>query len=69
MLGTAEILDTDIVKNASAEFKTLYDLSGYEGSTKTFNRALDAFDSVVDELEVEVQNTWIHRTLKESVNG
>ncbi len=70
LLGSAEILETDIVMNASAEFKTLYDLSSYEGSVKTFNRALDAFDAVVDEIEADIQNAWHHRMLEsEQENG
>lgn len=69
LLGTAEILETDLVMNASAEFKTLYDLTSYEGSVKTYNRAIDAFDAVVDELELEVQNAWAHRMPKETSNG
>jgi len=62
ILGQAEIPESDIVKNASAEFKTLYDLTSYDGSVKTYNRALEAFDAVVDELEQEVQATWAHKS-------
>lgn len=62
LLSTAEIPETDLVKNASAVFKTLYDLSSYEGSVKSFNRALEAFDSVVDDIEVEIQNAWMYAT-------
>lgn len=62
LLASAELPETDIVKNASAEFKTLYDLSSYDGSVRTFNRALEAFDAVVDEIEAQVQATWAHRT-------
>ncbi|CAB3770765.1 Iron-sulfur cluster carrier protein [Paraburkholderia humisilvae] len=58
LLARAEVLETDLVKNAAAEFKTIYDLTRYEGSTATFNRALESFDSVVDEIEAEIQNTW-----------
>jgi chromosome partitioning protein len=70
LLGTAEIIDTDLVMNAAAEFKTLYDLTSYEGSIKTFNRALDAFDAVVDEIEADIQNAWHSRTVEsEQDNG
>ena len=72
LLAKAEIPESDLVKNASAEFKTVYDLTTYDGSLKTFNRAIEAFDSVVDEIEVEVQNTWLHRvseTKEEKANG
>jgi chromosome partitioning protein len=69
LLGTSEILETDLVMNASAEFKTLYDLTTYDGSVKTYNRAIEAFDSVVDELELEIQSAWTYRTTKETANG
>ncbi|MET3135136.1 chromosome partitioning protein [Oxalobacteraceae bacterium GrIS 1.11] len=70
LLGTAEIIDTDIVMNAAAEFKTLYDLSTYDGSVRTLNRALDAFDAVVDEVEGAIQNAWYSRMLEsEKVHG
>lgn len=58
LLAAAEVLESDVVKNASAQFKTIYDLGNYEGSVKTFQRALDAFDGVVDELEAELQTIW-----------
>lgn len=68
LLATAEIIDTDIVMNASAEFKTVYDLSMYEGSVKTFNRALESFDGFVNEIEADIQNAW-HRRMLESEPG
>jgi chromosome partitioning protein len=58
LLARAEILDSDLVKNATAEFKTIYDLNKYEGSLQTYNRAIDSFDSVIDEVEAEIQNAW-----------
>lgn len=61
ILGNAEILDTDLVTNASAEFKTIYDISTYEGSQRTYNRAIESFDSVVDEIEIEIQNAWAYQ--------
>lgn len=61
VLGNSEILETDLVVNASAEFKTVYDLSSYDGSKRTYNRALESFDSVVDEIEIEIQNAWAYQ--------
>jgi chromosome partitioning protein len=61
LMARAEILDSDLVKNAAAEFKTIYDLSKYDGSAQTYNRALESFDSVVDEIESEIQNAWTLR--------
>jgi chromosome partitioning protein len=61
ILGNSEILETDLVMNASAEFKTVYDLHSYDGSMRTYNRAIEAFDAVVDEMEAEIQNAWMYQ--------
>lgn len=58
LVSDSEIIETDIVMNASAEFRTVYDIAQYEGSQRTLNRALESFDKVVDELESAVQNAW-----------
>lgn len=58
LLARAEVLESDVVKNATAEFKTIYDLSRYDGSTQAYNRAIDSFDSVLDEIEAELQHAW-----------
>ncbi|MCY0389894.1 AAA family ATPase [Robbsia sp. Bb-Pol-6] len=61
ILANGEMLESDVVKNSAAEFKTLYDLQGYDGSVRTYNRALEAFDAVVAEIENEVQQSWRRR--------
>lgn len=66
LLGTAEIPETDLVKNAYAEFKTIYDLESYDGSQRTYNRAIEAFNAVVAELDVSLQTCWAHREMKEA---
>jgi chromosome partitioning protein len=58
LLARAEVLESDLVKNATAEFKTIYDISKYDGSAATYNRAIESFDSVIDELEAELQHAW-----------
>lgn len=58
LVASAEILESDVVKNASAQFCTIYDISQYEGSQKTYNRALETFDAVVAEVEDELQLFW-----------
>lgn len=65
LLGSSEVLESDVVKNASAQFKTVYDLGSYEGSQKTFNRALETFDAVVDELEAELVAIWSSEAIQE----
>jgi chromosome partitioning protein len=61
LLATAEVIETDIVKNASAEFQTVYDISEYDGSQRTLARAQESFDGVVDEIEAAIQNAWQRR--------
>jgi chromosome partitioning protein len=61
LLATAEVIETDIVKNASAEFQTVYDISEYDGSQRTLARAQESFDGVVDEIEAAIQNGWQRR--------
>ncbi|MDN8102653.1 ParA family protein [Burkholderia multivorans] len=67
LLGRAEVPDEDAVKKASTEFKTIYDLhpQNYEGSLQAYNRTLDAFDAMVDEVEGHVQNAWAAQVTKE----
>jgi chromosome partitioning protein len=70
MVATAEIIETDIVKNASAEFQTLYDIAQYDGSQRTLTRAFDSFDAVVAEIDASIQNAWQARIAdREAVNG
>lgn len=64
LMGTAEVPEADVVKNAYAEFKTLYDVEkdNLEGtSVRTFDAALERFEDVVSEIEVLVENVWAHR--------
>lgn len=72
LLGSSEIFETDVVKNAASWFKTVYDLStlkvrdkdqqaergGYEGSPKALSRALEYFDDFVDEIIQEIHLSW-----------
>ncbi len=66
LLATSEIPDTDLVKNAYAEFKTIYDLETYDGSVRTYQRAIDAFNDVVAEIEQAVQTAWAYREAEET---
>jgi chromosome partitioning protein len=70
LIASSEVLESDVVKNSSAQFKTVYDLGSYEGSVKTFTRALETFDAVVSELESEMQFAWAElAAAQEQVNG
>ena len=53
-----EIPKTSVASSSSAEFGTVYDISKYEGSAKTFKRARDAYDRVADMLEETIQASW-----------
>lgn len=61
LLGRAEIQDSDVVKNAAAEFKTIYDVQ----ALGAYNRAIDSFDAMVDEIESHVQGAWASQLVKE----
>jgi len=56
-----EIPKTTVTSNKAAEFATVYDVQKYDGSAKTYKRALDAYDRLVDLIEQSVVETWRHR--------
>lgn len=53
-----EIPKTTIASSSSAEFGTVYDITKYEGNSKTLKRARDAYDRVGDMLEESVRKCW-----------
>lgn len=53
-----EIPKTAVTGVASAEFGTLYDVSKYDGSARTFKRARDAYDSFVGYIESSIRAVW-----------
>jgi len=53
-----EIPKTAVTSASSAEFGTVYDISKYDGSLKTYKRARDAYDRVSDLVEQSVQGSW-----------
>jgi chromosome partitioning protein len=53
-----EIPKTAVTSSSSAEFGTVYDISRYDGSMKTYGRARDAYDRVNDLVEVSIRNSW-----------
>lgn len=56
-----EIPKTTVTSNKSAEFATVYDIEKYDGSQKTYKRALDAYDRFVDLVEQSIVETWRNR--------
>lgn len=55
---SAEIPKTTVASSSSAEFGTVYDVGKYEGSQRTYKRALDAYDRVTEQLEEIIRATW-----------
>lgn len=53
-----EIPKTAVTGVTSAEFGTIYDVSKYDGSARTFKRARDAYDSFVGHIEGSVRSVW-----------
>lgn len=53
-----EIPKTAVTGVASAEFGTVYDVSRYDGSARTFKRARDAYDSFVGHIEGSIRAVW-----------
>ena len=53
-----EIPKTAVTATSSAEFGTVYDVSRYDGSAKTFKRARDAYDTFVSHLDASVREVW-----------
>jgi chromosome partitioning protein len=53
-----EIPKTSIAATASAEFGTVYDMSAANSQVKTLKRAKDAYDQLVDHVEMQVRGVW-----------
>lgn len=53
-----EVPKTTVTVAASTEFGTVYDITRYEGSMKTYRRAREAYDRVVDLVEQSVVVSW-----------
>lgn len=62
-----EIPKTAVTGVTSAEFGTVYDVSKYDGSAKTFKRARDAYDSFVGHIEGSIRSVWARQV--EVLNG
>lgn len=60
-----EVPKTTVTVAASTEFGTVYDITRYEGSMKTYRRAREAYDRVVDLVEQSVVVSW-HQQIAET---
>lgn len=61
-----EVPETDVVKNAAALYKTVYDVAKYTGNLRNFERVLDKFDDLVDEVEKGIQQVWQRQAAEHS---
>jgi chromosome partitioning protein len=58
-LTTAQIPQTDAAKTAAMKMRTVYDIAKYVGGNKTYARARDAFDQLVEEVDhLTRQKLW-----------
>lgn len=53
-----EVPKTTVTSSKAAEFGTVYDVQRYEGSAKTYKRAAEAYDRVVELVEQSISQTW-----------
>jgi chromosome partitioning protein len=54
-----EIPTTTVTQSAAAEFGTVYDISRYEGSLKTYQRAREAYDRLAELIDQELVALWL----------
>lgn len=53
-----EIPLTEVVSTASMQFQTVYDISRYTGDYRTYRRAREAYDSLVEALIPSIKKSW-----------
>jgi len=53
-----EIPKTTVTSSMAAEFGTVYDVQNYEGAAKTYRRAVEAYDLVVEHVERSIVEAW-----------
>ena len=54
-----EIPTTTVTTTASMEFGTVYDISKYEGSNKTYQRAREAYDRFAEMIDQQITALWV----------
>ena len=58
-LMTGEIPKTVVSSSSGTKFATVYDITKYTGSTKTYQNARVAYDAAVDQIEAQIRRIWI----------
>lgn len=61
MVLPVEIPKTSVTSGSALDFSTVYDITKYAGSLKTYERARVAYDRVVDLIEQQVKKVWEDR--------
>lgn len=54
----AEMFNTQVIKRARAEMKSIYEIEKYHGSKQTLTRAVNIVDSVNKEIEEYIHDAW-----------
>jgi chromosome partitioning protein len=55
---TVEIPNTSVVGTTSAQFSSVYDVTKWDGSPKTYQRARQAYDGFVDLINEKIASKW-----------
>lgn len=58
MVVPVEIPKTTVSSGAGAEFSTVYDITKFSGSAKTYERARNAYDRVIEIVENQIKDSW-----------
>ncbi len=64
-----QIPQTAVAEVASIEFGTVYDITKYSGSSRTYERAREAYDQFVDLMDQSISQTWPETTVVEQKAG
>ena len=58
-LMTGEIPKTVVSSSSGTKFSTVYDITKYTGSAKTYQTARVAYDAAVDQVEAQIRRVWV----------
>ncbi|WP_175983257.1 AAA family ATPase [Caballeronia zhejiangensis] len=58
MIG--EIPKTVVSSSSGTKFSTVYDITKYTGSAKTYQTARVAYDAAVDQVEAQIRRVWVN---------
>lgn len=64
-----EIPKSAVATSSSAEFRTVYDITRYDGNARTFKRAHQAYDDFVNHVEQSLHQAWQRQTVGKPVKS